>query len=792
MMNKKQKGFSLAELLISLLIISIVLSAAIPTITKKNGASRENIWRWSDQNNSIYATMGSNQAALLGLDRIPDTDSTKLVIDDATAPTDPDENITLTESWTAPEANKIKFSNKGDKFVILKRKAYQDEPATLSSHISFYNTVIKNTGEAEFNYAGRISMDPGNIAIGIGSLQNQNPESTTIFGENTAIGHLALTNNYDGKRNTALGRKTLTKNIHGHNNTAIGFGTLYDLGYDDSKTPVNNTAIGALSQRYNIEGRDNTAVGYGSLYNNKTGDKNTAIGSASLSELTSGKGNTAVGQWSCGLVTEGKGNVCIGYGAGFETGPMSGSTLTKNYGLYIGVPKMVGEDEYFEPSIITGHMKYESGVDKELTINAKRVAFRPFNGSANIFEFLSLSGVTGYEEQDASHEKGRFGIANFNLRDVGGIISNYNEASTTLQFSAPYPNRTAYIQSFDRYNTSSTDTYYNDINFNNMLTLDFPKEVWQWGSKIDNQAIVAIRAESPKGDGSEQGNNYPLLINDMITVNPSAKEIILSTDSNKNAVKINDFSSPTRREVRIGEDFDFYAGENNNNPYTIKYGLFFKANELFAVHATSTLPSTVPAHTSRILFNNLTIVDNNDVQIDVKGDINVRGTANIFDGNANGSLKNSLQAIKDALTEIRQQIQQLATASDIRLKNVSGDNTAGLKEINALQVKNFTYKKDEKKTPHVGVIAQELQKIFPNAVSKDEDGYLRIRTEDIFYAMVNSIKELCKQIQDLTAKITGLDKRITALEQQNKQLKEQNKAFEKRLAKLEKQAAQKK
>ena len=127
----------------------------------------------------------------------------------------------------------------------------------------------------------------------------------------------------------------------------------------------------------------------------------------------------------------------------------------------------------------------------------------------------------------------------------------------------------------------------------------------------------------------------------------------------------------------------------------------------------------------------------------------------------------------------------LSNLSDIRLKNITGDNHSGLKEINQIQVKNFTYKNDEKKIPHVGVIAQELQKIFPNSVFKDDKGYLSISQNEIFWAMVNSIKELC-------AKILGLDKRITALEEENARLKQQiekqNLEFEKRLSKLEKKA----
>lgn len=57
-------------------------------------------------------------------------------------------------------------------------------------------------------------------------------------------------------------------------------------------------------------------------------------------------------------------------------------------------------------------------------------------------------------------------------------------------------------------------------------------------------------------------------------------------------------------------------------------------------------------------------------------------------------------------------------ASDRRLKYVGKDNNDGLAKIKQLKVFNYVYKKDTTKTPHVGVIAQDLQKVFPNAVKK--------------------------------------------------------------------------
>ncbi|MCM1073667.1 MAG: tail fiber domain-containing protein, partial [Bacteroides sp.] len=106
--------------------------------------------------------------------------------------------------------------------------------------------------------------------------------------------------------------------------------------------------------------------------------------------------------------------------------------------------------------------------------------------------------------------------------------------------------------------------------------------------------------------------------------------------------------------------------------------------------------------------------------------------------------------------------------SDRRLKNVGKTFNSGLDKIKKLEVFNYTFKEDESQTPRVGVMAQDLQKVFPNAVFKGEDGFLRIRMEDMFYAVINAVKEL--------------DSRLSVLEQKQKKIDE----LEKRVEKLEK------
>ena len=109
------------------------------------------------------------------------------------------------------------------------------------------------------------------------------------------------------------------------------------------------------------------------------------------------------------------------------------------------------------------------------------------------------------------------------------------------------------------------------------------------------------------------------------------------------------------------------------------------------------------------------------------------------------------------------------------MKNVGEKYTAGLAELKKLDFFHYTFKKDEAKTPHVGVMAQDLQKVFPDAVTKGEDGYLRIRWEDMFYAVINAVKELDNKITEIVNNITQIN---SVDEKQNQTIAEQQKTIE--------------
>ncbi|MBW6534205.1 MAG: tail fiber domain-containing protein [Mariniphaga sp.] len=88
-----------------------------------------------------------------------------------------------------------------------------------------------------------------------------------------------------------------------------------------------------------------------------------------------------------------------------------------------------------------------------------------------------------------------------------------------------------------------------------------------------------------------------------------------------------------------------------------------------------------------------------------------------------------------------------ATSSDLRLKTVLGKYEKGLDEIAALNAVRFVYNEGNPRellsdVEQVGFVAQEVQKIFPEAVSEAEDGYLDFNIHAINIALVNAIKEL--------------------------------------------------
>ncbi|WPU64039.1 tail fiber domain-containing protein [Peredibacter starrii] len=128
--------------------------------------------------------------------------------------------------------------------------------------------------------------------------------------------------------------------------------------------------------------------------------------------------------------------------------------------------------------------------------------------------------------------------------------------------------------------------------------------------------------------------------------------------------------------------------------------------------------------------------------------------------------------------------------SDRRLKDVTGKYEYGLKEIANLETIKFRYKKGNKKEisskeEYTGVIAQEVQKQIPDAVKKDKDGFLSLNTTPIFWAMVNSIKELFSESKEVKREIASIKAENKAKSEEIEKLKRENAEMKARLDRIE-------
>ena len=184
----------------------------------------------------------------------------------------------------------------------------------------------------------------------------------------------------------------------------------------------------------------------------------------------------------------------------------------------------------------------------------------------------------------------------------------------------------------------------------------------------------------------------------------------------------------------------------------------FTATNGIEIRNTGGASTPLTLESNSIAFNTSSNVQIVGAGLEMDGNAIVGANLDVIGGiSAGGNVSDPY----DSISELAQAIAILKNAynslsgyvSDKRLKDIIGENLDAMDKINQLKVYNFTFKDDEDKSPRVGVMAQDLQKVFPNAVVKGEDGYLRIRHEDMFYSMINALKELDAKIKAIATQI---------------------------------------
>ena len=111
------------------------------------------------------------------------------------------------------------------------------------------------------------------------------------------------------------------------------------------------------------------------------------------------------------------------------------------------------------------------------------------------------------------------------------------------------------------------------------------------------------------------------------------------------------------------------------------------------------------------------------------------------------------------------------TFSDRRLKDLKGTYTSGLSQVLRISPVRYRYKDQNAmdihdREEHIGLVAQEIQKVIPEAVTENGKGYLLVNNDPIIWAMLNAIKEQQQQIRKQRAQVRAQQAAIIRLTSQ--------------------------
>lgn len=179
-------------------------------------------------------------------------------------------------------------------------------------------------------------------------------------------------------------------------------------------------------------------------------------------------------------------------------------------------------------------------------------------------------------------------------------------------------------------------------------------------------------------------------------------------------------------------------------------------------------------------------IDTKDSSIDMDGDINIY-TSNYSDASSNNNIKlksNNIELLTgdakiklndsgkvsiEGNTDFKGNIEVdgrvnsslgFYQTSDERLKEFKGDINIDLDKISLLPKKYFTWKLDKSGKIEIGTSAQEIQKLYPELVSKDSEGKLVVAYDKLSIVALRAIDVLNENNKKLEERIEKLEQFI--------------------------------
>ena len=521
-----------------------------------------------------------------------------------------------------------------------------------------------------------------------------------------------------------------------YDGTSLFLGT--NAGANDDGTSNENTAIGKGALHLNTSGYANTAIGTDALRSNTTGYENTVNGHDALSFNTTGYYNTAIGSGTLFYNTTGNNNTAIGTQA-------LASNSTGNYNTANGAEALI--------SNTTG------------------------NNNTAIGHQALYSNTTGVNNVAS----GNYALANNTSggnNTAVGYLANKNNSTNN--------NNTA---------IGSEALRFNDLGNNNTAVGN--NALWQ-GSGNDNVAVGFNSLYSANGNGNVGIGRGAMYYNATggNNVGIGFQTDVNNSSGSNNTIVGHQAGGGTTINTRNGSVFIGYqAGfdeitndklyiENSNSSSPLIWGDF--ANDIAAIGGEFCVGTHIPeakvtiiAATSgevplRIKIGGGTkfkVEENGGVAIGINHSTPANGLYVHGDLNYNAALT----SVSDK--RFKTNIKPIENAME-RIKNIRGVyydwNRAKFPE------RDFTDKKQ------IGVLAQDVEKEFPELVRIGDDGYKSVDYTKLAPILIEAVKEQDIRIKTLEKE----NQNLQAVINENKNLRNEIKIIKAALNKIVREKAE--
>ncbi len=662
--------------------------------------------------------------------------------------------------------------------------------------LSLGNTV-SNTAFGAFALKHSTNFGLYNTAVGAESLS-----SNTDGAENAANGFQALLSNTTGSDNIAFGMGALASNLTGSGNTALGVGALQNstgdnntvvghlAGLDIITSYTNATAIGAFATV-----AENNALVLGSIngLNHATADTNVGIGTTTPAFRLDVHGNANF----TGLVTFASGqtfpNTISGVTAGTD---LTGGGSTGNVTLNVDTTKVV-------TGVTAGADLTGGGVGGALTLNLDTTKV-PLLAAANNFiatQTISSGNLVLSNGNFTLPQTTGSGVGVINMGAVPlfhACCSGQNNLFMGIG-SGNFTNTGDYNLAYGGHSliNLTTGLYNIGVGFDTLPGITTGSSnvavggdalalnnTGSYNTAIGREALTNSTTgiqNTAVGDGALFANSTGSYMTAL-----GALAGVTSAHANlTNATAIGAFAEVDQSNAMVlgsingvnGATADTSVGIGTTTPSST---LDVEATAPGLVGPAFLLKNKAPVQAGlgnsvdlRFALDGGSSVGNPNALIRVAEDGNNQyGSWISFNTMADGGAAQGAQermrvrsdgfvgigtSTPDALLSVNGGADKVGggswgTYSDGRLKNLDGDYQAGLSEVLKLHPVRYRYKDGNgmgisDREQHIGFVAQEVQKVIPEAVSENSKGYLLVNNDPILWTMLNAIKEQQQQIR---------------------------------------------